>query len=343
LTTTAPRVGSALPFVPLGAVGQRPHIMVDGAARDGSMLVLSHWPHSPTPAAMWADLSAEIALSYVESSPTSPDAECVTIDHPDEDGIASVFVVAHPEEALRLKEPLVAFARAGDFGVASRDAARAVFAFQAIDAGSTPPWRTEAASPDWSASTGWFADLVPHLGEIIERPEEFEELWSDADRAFEDGIEAIARGDVTIEEHRDLDVAVVRVHGITGVRRLPVARRRVLRVHPFALHSATPMVRMIVLDGDQLIYYDRYETWVRYVSRDVPKRRDLAPLAAELNESSTDVVWEADGPGAIVAALCPREHSDTVVSQDDVVAQILEYLATAPVAWDPFAEPTIGT
>ncbi|MGB9111407.1 MAG: DUF6687 family protein, partial [Acidimicrobiales bacterium] len=226
------------------------------------------------------------------------------------------------------------------FGVATPDAARAVFTFQAIDAGATPPWRDEAATKDWSAPSSWFADLVPHLGEIIEQPEAFEELWSDAHRAFEEGSAAIARGDVTIEEHRDLDVAVVRTHGVKGARRFPVARRRVLRVHPFALHSATPMVRMVIVDRDQLIYYDRYETWVRYVSREVPKRRDLAPLVAELDELSTDVVWEADGPGTIVAALSPREPFANRLSQETVIEQILEYLATAPVAWDPFAEPT---
>ncbi len=313
--------------------------MVDGAARPGSALVLSHWPHSPTPEAVWADLSAEISLRYVESRLPFPAAECVTIDHPDEDGIASVFAVAHPVEAMRLQEPLVAFARAGDFGVATREAARAVFTFEAIGAGAKPPWRDKAASQDWSAPAGWFADLVPHLGEIIERSEAFEKLWSDADRAFDEGTAAIARGDVTIEEHHDLDVAVVRTHGITGERCFPVARRGVLRVHPFALHSATPMVRMIVLDGDQLIYYDRYETWVRYISRALPKRRDLAPLAAKLDEISTGVVWEADGPGAIVAALAPREPSASRLPHGEIVKQILEYLATAPVAWDPFAKP----
>ncbi len=310
--------------------------MVDGAARPGSVLVLSHWPHSPTPHELWADLSTEIAFRYLESGGTTGGAECVTIDHPDEDGMASVYAIAHPDEALRLKPQLIEFARAGDFGVATRDAARAVFTFWAIDAGASPPWRQEAASRDWSAPDGWFADLVPHLGEIVERPGEFEALWSDEDRSFQEDIAAIERGDVTIEEHRDLDVAVVRVLRVEGQRRFEIANRRAVRVHPFALHSATPMVRMIVLDGDRLVYYDRYETWVRYISRELPKRRDLAPLAAILSERSTgDVVWEADGPGAIIATLCP-EGPETVASEEGAVETILEYLATAPVAWDPF-------
>lgn len=316
--------------------------MVDGAARAGSVLVLSHWPHSPTPRELWADLSAEIALGFVDAGASVAGASCVTIDHPDEDGIASVFVLSHPDEAQRLRDRLVAFARAGDFGAATRDAARAVFTFEAIAAGAIPPWRQNAASADWSSTEGWFADLVPHLGEIVEQPEAFEPLWSDADLAFEEGIAAIGRGGVTIEEHRDLDVAVVRVEGVTGAARFPVAGRRGLRVHPFALHSATPMVRMIVVDGGGLLYYDRYETWVRYVTRDLPRRRDLVPLAAEMSESSPGgVVWEADSPGAIVAALAPRGGLIDR-PREAALDAILEYLATAPVAWDPFARPAPG-
>lgn len=313
--------------------------MVDGAARPESVLVLSHWPHSPTPRELWADLSAEIAFNYLDSGAASPDAECVTIDHPDEDGMASVFVLAQPDEALRVRDRLVAFARAGDFGVADRDAARAIFTFGAIEQGATPPWREAPASSDWSAPDGWFGDLVPHLGEVVDEPERFAPMWEEPDRALTKSIDAVARGDVEIEEHRDLDVAVVNVREAPGQERFSVARRRVLHVHPFALHTATPMVRMIVLDGGQLVYYDRYETWVRYVSRDLPKRRDLAPLAASLGDLAPGgLVWEADGPSAIVAALTLENGGSIAASQERIVGAILEYLATAPVAWDPFSE-----
>jgi hypothetical protein len=157
------------------------------------------------------------------------------------------------------------------------------------------------------------------------------------DRALEEGATAIEKGDVEIEELADLDVALVRVLGVEGERRFSVAGRRVLLLHPFALHTATPMARMIVIDRDGLVYYDRYETWVRYVSRELPKRRDLTPLAAALSErSSGGGTWEADGPGAIVPALLsPRSLARS--SHDAVLAEILEYVATAPVAWDPFA------
>ncbi len=56
------RLPLSLPYAAYEELGERPHVMVDGAARPGSVLTLSHWPQSPTPSTLARDLSTEIVL-----------------------------------------------------------------------------------------------------------------------------------------------------------------------------------------------------------------------------------------------------------------------------------------
>ena len=72
-------------YVPYGELAGRPHVMVDGSAADGTTLVLSHWPGSPTPLELAADLSTEIALRYVERPDLHVAADVASNDHVDED------------------------------------------------------------------------------------------------------------------------------------------------------------------------------------------------------------------------------------------------------------------
>jgi hypothetical protein len=48
-------VTRALAYVAVEELGDRPHVLVDGATRPGSILTPSHWPRSPTPTALGAD------------------------------------------------------------------------------------------------------------------------------------------------------------------------------------------------------------------------------------------------------------------------------------------------
>ena len=110
-----------LPFEPYELLNGRPHVMVDGAAREGSVLTLSHWPQSPTAAFLARDVSAAIVLEYVrlslEGVPNTVHgpqggagrsalargraAEAVTNDHFDEDGLMSVLALVDPKVAMR--------------------------------------------------------------------------------------------------------------------------------------------------------------------------------------------------------------------------------------------------
>lgn len=308
--------------------------MVDGAARPGSVLVLSHWPGNPTPRWLWRDLSVEIALAYLDRPRHwSRDAECVTIDHPDEDGLASLFVISEPETALRLRDLLVAFGRAGDFGVASRDAARAVFTFRALREEASATWsESERGSP----MTTCMSEGLGRLEEILTAPQHYESMWSGDDARLDASIRALERDEVTIDERPEASLAIVRAKrpirdGALSGSRLP------LPIHPFIVHTATPMPRVLVLGGERVAYYDRYETWVRFVSRRWPLRRDLSPLADRLTSIEVGSVhWHADSPGAMEPVLAPRNGEVSSLGPDVIEHEVITYLNWAPVAWDPF-------
>ena len=83
--------------------------------------------------------------------------------------------------------------------------------------------------------------------------------------------------------------------------------------------------------------YLRYEGWVRYVSRRVPGRPDLAPLAAALTAAEpTANRWLADGVGTIVTRMRPEADGRTDLDPATVTSTVVDYLRSAPPAWDPF-------
>src|SRR3954447_12389205 len=121
---------SRVRFVPYPELGDTPNVIVDGSGIDSTVLTLSHWPGSSVPAPLAADLSAEIAVKYLEHPELHVAADAVSNNHLDEDGLMGVFALVDPEFALAHRELVVDVARAGDFGWSrTRDAARVTFTF----------------------------------------------------------------------------------------------------------------------------------------------------------------------------------------------------------------------
>ena len=76
-----------------------PSVIVDGSAHPDTLLTLSHWPNSPTPAVLRDDLSAQIAFHYLDHPELHVPAEVVSNNHFDQDGLASVYTLVDPEAA----------------------------------------------------------------------------------------------------------------------------------------------------------------------------------------------------------------------------------------------------
>jgi len=350
----------ALPYVPVEELGDRPHVLVDGATRPGSVLTLSHWPQSPTPMVLARDLSAEIVFAFLHAEePTRPrpsrsdrralaealragwEASAVTNDHFDEDGAVSVFALVDPEAALQREPLLVDVASCGDFGVVrSRAAARIAFAIgpvgeegAAAELGpSSPPWVDAERPGSWSGAR--YRAVLERFVDLVDHPDRYRTYWEGDDAALEAGAAALRSGAVTIEEVAGLDLAIVRrVTGTSPASTAPGA----VPIHAVALHSATAATRILAFDGDLCECYLRYEGWVRYVSRPVARRPDLAPLAARLSEMDpSGASWRADGVGSIVTRLVPAGDGRTGLDPAVVTETVIAYLWTAPAAWDPF-------
>jgi len=353
-------VTRALAYVPVEELGDDPHVLVDGATRPGTVLTLSHWPQSPTPVALARDLSAQIVFAFLHAARGDPGwadessaelrsaidaadrAEAVTNDHFDEDGFVSVFAMTDPEAALRHEELLVDVASCGDFGVVrSRRAARIAFtigpmAEQAVaeasgDAVGEPPVRR--SGPRYRA-------VLERAAELLEHPEHFRQHWEQEDAFFAASIAALGAGVIQIDEVPEVDLAVVRRSAASARAPHssgPLDGLDALGVNQVALHSATSASRILSFDEGRCDFYLRYEGWVRYMSRKVPLRPDLAPLAEELSAAEpARIRWAADGVGSIVTRMRPVPEGRTDLDPALVSGMVVTYLQSAPPAWDPF-------
>jgi hypothetical protein len=127
-------------FLPYAETTSVPNVIVDGARNVGTVLTLSHWPKSGTPAALKADTSTEIVFNYLDRPDLRVNADVVSNNHFDEDGLVGIFALLQPAAAARHRALLVDVAQAGDFGIfRTRQAARIAFTLSAYsDAGTSP-------------------------------------------------------------------------------------------------------------------------------------------------------------------------------------------------------------
>lgn len=317
-------------FVPYTASRDVPNIVVDGSPNEGTVLTLTHWPGIARPPGLVHDLSAGMAFRYLEAPPEHPPVEAVTNNHFDQDGLVSAFVLAEPSTASEYRELLLDLAAAGDFGTyRDRRAARASMVVSRL---------AEQPYDDYDAFCGErYLEALPMVVPMLLDNDRFRELWADEDEQLTRSEQALATGTVTIEDDPELDLAIVRADARwRPARGHRFGGRAYEGVHPMALNNATPRVRLLLIHGRRYRYTDRYETWVQFVSRPVPARRDLRPLAEQLTALETGgATWQAEPPGALTPTL---DHTgESSLEPDAVVAAIRRHFRTAPPAWDPSA------
>ncbi|MGH9129829.1 MAG: DUF6687 family protein [Acidimicrobiales bacterium] len=327
--------GGAITYEPYSLLRGRPHVMVDGAPALGTVLTLSHWPGTPTPVALRADLSAQSALRWRESPGPWAGAGLVSTDHLDQDGLVSLFAVVWPDAARQRAARLVEVARAGDFATfTDRDAARASFALANLaDEERSPLPGATLADP--AALT---TEALGRLCELVDHPERHAEAWAEEDAALAASESAIAEGLIRLEEVIDVDLAIVSVPSDAPTR---LATRFMARsdgpCHPAAVHNATTCGRVLYCQGARYELVVRYESWVRLVSRQVAPRVDLGPLASALRaeEVSNLARWSAEPVSTIVQHMsCPGSD----LSPSRVCTLVEDHLRRSPPAWFPASE-----
>jgi hypothetical protein len=309
-----------------GELRDVPHVVVDGSAQPGTALVLSHWPGMPTPAALRRDLSAEIAFAYLDHPEFLVDAEFVTNNHFDQDGLVSVFALTEPDAARGRQDRMIDIARAGDFGrFHERDAARAAIAIanleNAIDGDPYP-------------------ELLARLPELADHPERYRAHWEDEDAHVTATETAIADGTITVTEDPALDLAVVHVPEswrARAVHRFTMTDQGV--AHPYAVHNATDRLVVVTVGAETPELRYRYETWVHYVTQRPRPRVDLDDLAGALTaEDSAAGSWTFDGVEGLSPALHHVGAATTAVSDAEFLERVTETLRAAASTWSPYPD-----
>lgn len=312
-----------------------PHIVVDGAAdaSAGTRMTLSHWPGAQTDSALKADLSAQIAfksLDLFEQGVLDYPANLVTNNHFDEDGLVSAFVLTNPELAKAHRETLIDVASAGDFGVfKERSSARVAFVLSAwADAELSPLNAGVFALPHFDLMAVLYEELLLRLPKIIDKVDNLRRYWLEEDNHLEESIVALARGDISLEEDPDLDLAVVRLSD-----NYPASPRAKSQswisslLHPMALHNSTDCTRIAVLARGRYEFYYRYETWVDFVSRKLLPRLDLTELASRLAKFEERGTWQYNGNGEIIARLKLAGSQKSNLSESDFLSLLKERLS----------------
>jgi hypothetical protein len=306
-----------------------PNIIVDGAGNSHTVLTLSHWPKSGSPATLKADTSTEIVFNYLDAPGYQLDVEAVSNNHFDEDGLVGIFVLLQPSFAQRHRDLLVDVAHAGDFGVfRQRKAARIAFVLSAYaDPGSSPFPADLFRRPYPAMAAELYSQLLDVLPGLMTSVDDYRALWEGEDARLTASEKLIDRGLITIEEHRDLDLAIVRLPDDST------------ECHPFALHNRTTCNRLLLLWSRHAELRYRYESWVQLASRRPAPRVDLSELARELNEEETaGGRWVFDGVDEITPKLHLEGSADTSWPLDAVVKRVQHHLRTGRPAWDPYGD-----
>ncbi len=334
------RLPAAPEYYPYRKLGDRPNIVVDGSPLPSTVLTLSHWPNNSTPAALRRDTSTEIVFAYVEQSAFHVQAPFVSNNHFDEDGLFGMFSLCYPELAMKYKMLLIDASRAGDFGYfESRDAARLVFAVESC----ADPATSDLPREVFNACT---ANRVPHLyREMLDRLPALlqdlgaaEGLWLEQDEHLAEGLAMFTNGQLSIEEHGQADLAVVHIpDGLPPRRAHRYISSERAPVHPFAIHQQTQCSRILRMENRRYELQFRYEGWVQLASRRPALRVALDALAERLNDIETAPgQWR----GEAVTEVAPRLYLDGVegsaIDPDTFLSMVLDYLDTAPIAWDPY-------
>lgn len=333
-----------LRFEPYGDAAATPNVVVDGSPNAATVLTVSHWPGLPTPAGCAGDTSAQMVFRYLDrGADRHGSATVVTNNHFDQDGLAGVYALAHPDHALRRRAQLEDLAAAGDFAIYDhRSSARLSMAVAAL----ADPARSPVSDlPDeyGEACAVLYRSALELLPAWLDDTDRCRSLWADEDADLDAGLAAVASGAVAIEERRDLDLAVVTlpVTGRSAGHRF--AGRRFVGVHPMALHRATDRTTIITVDlaGGRHQLTCRYEGWVQFRSRPVRPRVDLRPLADLLTAAETaGAAWQATPPDDLTPELrTVTGRPGSSLDPPGLITAIADHLRNAPPAWDPY---TVG-
>ncbi len=337
----------ALRFAPYEDTAQVPNVVVDGRANAATVLTLSHWPQAPCPADLRRDLSAQSALAYLAIPSRHGDAELVTNNHFDQDGLMSLYALIDPVGAGDRTEMVVEVARAGDFAVTSSpEAARVSMAIATCADPDRSPLDASIFAGSYDASCArLYAELLPRVSQWLDDPGACRALWADEDAQLRTDRALLESGRVRVEEVPELDLSVVTLPSgtsSTGGHRFGGMWSDL--IHPLALHDLVDGLAVLLIEDQTVELRYRYESWVQYQSRAVRPRVDLTPLAEELTRREPgDGRWVFDGVAALTPALHLVDAPGTALDPGQIRRSIEDAMRTQPPAFDPYVDSEVDS
>lgn len=331
---------SPVSYVPYKEIGSRPNAIVDGPPLESTVLTLSHWPNNQTPDSLQRDTSTATVFAYLDAPQGHRQVDIVSNNHFDEDGLFSMFAFCHPDLAGEHRAMLEAGGLAGDFGIVDDlAAARLCFVIESFgDPAMSPLPKQIFNSCEERRTASLYCELLPLVQDFMVGLDEYEMYWRDQSEHLEFSQTLVATGKVDIEERPEHDMAIVRIPDDIPERTV----RRYLNaeqaaVHPFAINSATRCNRILKIYRGKLEFHYRYESWLRFKSWRPMLRVALEDLAGRLNElEEAPGTWRGDDVNEIVPRLYLDGCRHTSLREGQFIALLVEYLASAPAAWDPY-------
>jgi hypothetical protein len=324
-------------YIPYTKLSGVPNVIVDGAAQADTVVTLSHWPGSGSPAEFRADTSAEIVLNYLSTPGAAkqyaPKVKVVSNNHFDEDGLCAVWAMLHPKKAAKMREILVDVATAGDFGVYRRpQAAKVVFTIRSHADPATSPVDEQLQDDDGTGSARYQA-LLPLLEDFMDETERYGPYWDDEWSSMLRSKTALVTGQVELHEIPHVDLAVAQSPET---------------LHEMVINQNTERLRVLTArPGGYYCLRYRYETWVQFASRPVKPRVDLAPLQPRLQDLEREnVTWTFGGLGSITPTFQPlgpdgRPAPSSLTLEtllDELVAYYEQEQDNPAMQWDPYTQ-----
>lgn len=297
------------------------NIIVDGRKNEATVLTLSHWPGNSTPEELKADLSAEIVFNYLAGAHALVEAEVVSNNHFDADGLVGLYALLNQDEALAHREFLLDIAGAGDFDVyKDRDAARVSFVIDAWHDPGASPLKSSLFAQDYATVTNiLYEEVLPRFERIMEKINSFEKYWRQQDELLDASEEGFQQGTFKLTEMPHLDLAIVTMPD--------TSRPADQAIHRMAIHNRTKCLRILLMQETNFQLYYRYETWIEYRSRKTQPRIDLQDLAESLSkQESMDGRWTFSGINDIVPSLRLSGDRQSKIPFESFRSQVLEYL-----------------
>jgi len=293
------------------AIANVPKLSVDGTVDNA--IHFSHWKGNKTPASVKADTSTEIALNLV----TAPNREAltqgidlVTNNHFDTDGVLSVWTMLNGEQALPLRDQLIAAAEAGDFSeLSSEDGVRASIVIQGSDSPtdkSGSPLAQKLAGEPVDDEARAYELVLPYVPDVLVHTGKYEPLWRESWQKIEQALDSFARGTSRVEEIDEVKLSVITLAPeIFSPAGFDPARHAA----PFTAISQQARGELFLIatpmnDGWAYRLDYPYYSWAETVVRPRIVRRDLAHLMNQLNqmEGNAAARWRLDSSELASAA-----------------------------------------